>query len=157
MWQFGGGRERLRAPGPSVPMDAARILSAARRVTWCAVRSDDGDVYFMNETTRQTQWEKPSGVDEADIPFFGDQRPGAITGAEKGAGGQGDDLWWAVQDADGDTYYQHDRTKQTQWNRPVQSTSPHAGRGWAPRSRSATRARSRSRSSRRSPASAPRS
>jgi hypothetical protein len=76
---------------------------------WVKMYDDDGDAYYFNQETEQTQWEAPA--------------------AQESASSSASDLpegWEARQDEDGDTYYYNSVTEQTQWERPT-SPAPTGG------------------------------
>eukprot|EP01083_Nonionella_stella_P196484 722940_1 len=73
---------------------------------WRQLQHFDGKIYYQNDITKQTQWEKPKPIDES-LP----------------------DGWRRVQGKDGKIYYQNDATKQSQWEKPkaVEGSLPE---GW---------------------------
>ncbi|KAH7488539.1 hypothetical protein KRP22_008827 [Phytophthora ramorum] len=71
-----------------------------------------GDVYYWNETTNETMWERPgsSAVQEMTVK----------TADAKTAGEQLADGWEEVPDsASGDVYFWNRKTNETTWTRPV--------------------------------------
>eukprot|EP01083_Nonionella_stella_P145582 456488_1 len=68
---------------------------------WREVRTDDGQVYYQNDTTQTTQWEFPT-ITNSSQP----QQP-------LPAG------WREVRTDDGQVYYQNDTTQATQWEIPT--------------------------------------
>jgi hypothetical protein len=72
---------------------------------WVAETDEDGDVYYTNEETGETQWERPG---------------------EEGAGEELEWEGWTVQyDEDGDAYYLHEESGETSWEPP--EGWPHGG------------------------------
>ncbi|KAA0156254.1 hypothetical protein FNF29_01044 [Cafeteria roenbergensis] len=107
-----GSEEAPAAEGETAGEEEAAQASAEQELPpgWIKMYDDDGDAYYYNETTEETQWEPPEApaVEEA----------GAEATAEAAAGDALPEGWEVRYDDDGDAYYYNQVTEDTQWERP---------------------------------------
>jgi plastin-1 len=116
---------------------------------WVEVRDADGDVFYVNEDTQESQWEMPDEVRDAKSA-----RRNAVWIAQRDPDGGGvffanqhtsdtqwdkpegfDEqfppvgacfVWVCVTDEDGDTYYSNHQTGEVQWDKPDDFEDPEA-------------------------------
>eukprot|EP01084_Bolivina_argentea_P136819 240972_1 len=75
---------------------------------WRAVMSADSRIYYQNDITKETQWEKPLSTTEEQTNYnIQNELPYG---------------WRAIMSADSRIYYQNDITKETQWEKPLSTT-----------------------------------
>lgn len=94
---------------------------------WQAVHTPEGQLYYYNQQSGHTQWEKPHEMDQppAQQPVM--QAPGGADSSApmfvdgqsvpRTSGVQGG-LWRPVHTPEGQVYYHHLQSDQTQWERP---------------------------------------
>lgn len=92
----------------SAAADAATAASAESSLPpgWTKMYDDDGDAYYYNETTEETQWEPPAAPAAEEAV------------AEEAASDALPEGWEVRYDDDGDAYYYNQVTEDTQWERP---------------------------------------
>jgi len=95
---FGKGSATAPLAAKAAPAPAAKAAPAAAALPegWTQEQDTDGSIFYWNNVTNETQWERP----EAALP----------------------DGWGALKDDDGSTYYHHKDTGKTQWDRPTSDT-----------------------------------
>ncbi|XP_062517916.1 rho GTPase-activating protein 15-like isoform X2 [Corticium candelabrum] len=98
------------SPLPPPPDDV--IIEKELTVTdgWVELLSEDGEIYYYNESTQQTQWEKPNqdvGTVQAKPKLYkkGWQVKVGDNGAEIYLHPQTSEKWMACADSNGKTYY----------------------------------------------------
>ena len=81
---------------------------------WTEATTDDGSVYYVNDTTGETSWEKPAAGAGANAVAQKKTDSTAVDakGAEIAA------LWVEAKTDDGRTYYVNTLTDETSWERP---------------------------------------
>jgi len=85
---------------------------------WTMMFDDDGDAYFYNEDTEETQWERPAGA--AVGAAAADDSAASAEPAALPAG------WESRFDDDGDEYFYNPATEETQWERPTEAAAEDA-------------------------------
>ena len=71
---------------------------------WVKCVTSDGRTYYQNNTTKETQWERPVVIISTPPPTYSNELPPG---------------WIELRTDDGKVYYQHNASKTTQWERPV--------------------------------------
>eukprot|EP01083_Nonionella_stella_P061932 161183_1 len=72
-----------------------------------ATAYQDGRVFYQNNITKQTQWDKPM-ISSDELPYG----------------------WKTAYTKDGKLYYQNDLTKETQWEKPIATIQNELPTGW---------------------------
>mmetsp|Transcript_17692 Transcript_17692/g.24704 ORF Transcript_17692/g.24704 Transcript_17692/m.24704 type:complete len:236 (+) Transcript_17692:102-809(+) len=109
---------------------------------WVALRDDEGHQYYYNQTTKQSQWERPTGAHEAAASTSTLDKMGAadkmdkMGGADKmmahgkkhamsvassssaGSDNGLPDGWIQLKDDNGNPYFYNTATKESSWDAP---------------------------------------
>ncbi len=96
---------------------------------WSVERDADGNPYFWNEETGDSQWERPEGF----LASGGDTGKDAAAAATAGGGAAAGDgrhsrTWSQEHTEDGHVYYVNEETGASQWERPEGVDVVHAAK-----------------------------
>ena len=95
---------------------------------WVATKDKDGNTFYFNSKTMQTQWDKPEGtiVPESEVEFAGEAEPGSSVEDTEYEGTPVGGGWIENTDAEGKTYWFNVDTKVSTWDDPLSSVAPEA-------------------------------
>jgi len=117
----GAGSAAPAAP----PAPGSSSLPAANK-QFEAFQDDDGDFYFVDNETGESQWDTPDGFDFAAAGFDVPSKPAGDSGQPEGpdttpadgAASDPNELWDVYADDDGDQYFVSRETGDSVWERP---------------------------------------
>ncbi|KAA0150557.1 hypothetical protein FNF29_05132 [Cafeteria roenbergensis] len=106
-------------PAPAAPAPPAAPSPATAKPDvndqFEAFRDEEGDLFFVNKTTGESQWTAPEGFDMSRVP------PAAEEPIDES---DPNSLWRAYADEEGDLYYVNRKTNETLWEAPAGFTRP---------------------------------
>ncbi|XP_074521005.1 WW domain-binding protein 4 [Halichoeres trimaculatus] len=84
---------------------------------WVEGQSDDGNIYYYNTVTGESQWEKPEGFQEQSSSFAQPAQTASFSGC----------AWMEALSPDGFTYYYNTETGESSWEKPADFDSSREG------------------------------
>jgi len=92
---------------------------------WEMFQDDDGNVYYFNNQTEETQWHKPDGFDDSAVAVEASQKQkpdnefsSSPPSASADGAHQAERSWEKYKDDEGRIYYYNTTTEETQWEAP---------------------------------------
>ena len=105
--------QQAAAPA-SAPEDAAPKRGVRRASTWRQAQAPEGNVYYYEEESGKTQWNRPTEAE--DVKIIDDEPVAEAEGARP-------DGWQNFTDERGEVFWYHAASDASQWHEPAQVPS----------------------------------
>jgi len=97
--------------------DAASDNQTAK--DWVEVQDDEGQIYYYNEKTEETSWDRPTGFEAGSATDKATEDDEVATKQEEETDVNSAENWIETKDDEGRTYYYNETTEETSWDRPA--------------------------------------